>query len=66
MSTRVYCKGALTKTQLAAKLDEGLVLVDNIRNGYSGGDVAYFRAGTEAEILYCRTLMASSTLPEAT
>lgn len=55
MTTRVYCDGALTKKMLAAKLDDGLVLVGQVRNGWSGGDVACFRKGTEAEIADCRS-----------
>jgi len=58
---RVYCKGALTKEQLAAKLDNGFVCTDVVRNGYSGGDVAYFREGTQEEIEWCRNKMLNGT-----
>lgn len=61
MIQRVYCEGALSKALLASKLDEGLVLTDNVRRGYSGGDVAYFRAGTPGEIADCRRLMVESS-----
>jgi hypothetical protein len=63
--TRVYCHGALTKDLLAAKLDDGLVLIDVVRNGYLGGDVAYFRAGTDAEIASLRALAATDSLAGA-
>jgi hypothetical protein len=52
--TRLYCEGSLSRAILAAKLDRGLVLTDVVRNGYGGGDVAYFRPGTAAEIEDCR------------
>jgi hypothetical protein len=54
---RVYCDGALSKLTLAAKLDEGLVLTDVVRRGYTGGDVAYFRKGTPIELDECRQQM---------
>lgn len=57
---RVYCDGHITKQQLAAKLDRGLVCTDVVRNGYSGGDMAYFRDGTPEEIEQCRALMATA------
>lgn len=56
---RVYCNGTLTKAQLAAKLDEGYVLIDVVRDGYRGGDVAYFRQGTPDEIEDCRRRMTA-------
>lgn len=57
---RCYCEGHVTKPYLAAKLDRGLVCTDVVRNGYSGGDVVYFRAGTPEEIANCRELLAKS------
>ena len=51
---RCYVDGALTHKKLRAELDNGFVLTDNVRNGHSGGDVAYFRRGTAAEIAECR------------
>ncbi len=62
--TRVYCDGQLTKTMLAAKLDEGFVLTDLVHRGYSGGDVAYFRAGTAEEIERLRRTLAVAPHPE--
>jgi hypothetical protein len=62
---RVYCDGKLTKQLLAAKLDKGLVLTDNVPHGYSGGDVAYFREGTPEEIEFCRAKLAESASPRA-
>lgn len=56
--SRVYVTGTLTKAKLAAKLDLGLVCTDVIPNGHSGGDVAYFRAGTDEEIADCRRRLA--------
>jgi hypothetical protein len=58
---RVYCEGALTKALLAAKLNDGLVLTHHIRRGYLGGDVAYFRRGTDAEIADCRALLGKQS-----
>lgn len=58
---RTYCEGTLTKQMLAAQLDVGFVLVDLVRNGYSGGDVAYYREGTPAEIESCRSLLTAAT-----
>lgn len=60
MASRVYCAGKLTQQLLAAKLDAGLVLIDHVPNGYSGGDIAYFRDATPAEIEMCRARMARS------
>lgn len=59
MTMRVYCDGKLTQELLAKKLDKGLVLVDLIPHGYSGGDVAYFRTGTPEEIEFCRAKMTA-------
>ena len=57
---RAYCDGPLTKAMLAAQLDKGYVLTDVVRRGYSGGDVAYYRKGTDEEIAMCRAKLAGS------
>jgi hypothetical protein len=59
---RVYCDGQLTKEQLATRLDNGYVCTDVVRNGYSGGDVVYFREGTPEEVEHCRKLLVSHGL----
>jgi len=55
---RCYVHGRLTKERLAAELEAGYVLTDVVRNGHSGGDVAYFRAGTPEELAFCRAELA--------
>lgn len=55
---RAYFPRANTQQVLAAKLDEGFVLIDLVRGGGPNGtDVGYFRKGTEAEIADCRQRM---------
>lgn len=66
MSSRHYLNGAITQDYLAAKLDAGLVLTDLVRGGHSGGDVAYFREGTPAEIADCRARLEAGKASKAT